>query len=60
MSFLLILLTVSLANLVLRRFPTLDVPRPDILVDDIGDLKLFQQKKRIGKGRCWISANHRA
>lgn len=50
MIFLLILLTVSLANLVLRRFPTLDLPGPDILVNYIGDVKLFQQKKRVGKG----------
>lgn len=48
--FLLILLTLSLMNLILRRFPFLNIPGPDILVRYLGDTKLFQQRGRIAKG----------
>lgn len=50
MIILLILLTISLFNLVLRRVLNLSIPGPEILVDYIGDVKLFQQKSRSGKG----------
>ncbi len=50
MIILLILLTISLLNLVLRRVLNLNIPGPEILVDYIGDVKLFQQKSRSGKG----------
>ena len=50
MIILLILLTISLLNLVLRRVLNLSIPGPEILVDYIGDVKLFQQKSRSGKG----------
>jgi hypothetical protein len=49
-NFLPILLTISLLNLVLRRVLTLEFPGPEILVSYIGDVKLFQQKSRSGKG----------
>jgi hypothetical protein len=47
---LLILPVLSLLNFVLRRVLALKIPPPDILAQFIGDVKLFQQEKRIGKG----------
>jgi len=47
---LLILPVLSLLNFVLRRLLALKIPPPDILAQFIGDVKLFQQEKRIGKG----------
>ncbi len=50
---LVILLTLpvlSLLNFVLRGLLAFNIPRPDILAQFIGDVKLFQQEKRIGKG----------
>ncbi len=55
MIILLILLTISLLNLVLRRVLNLNIPGPEILVDYIGDVKLFQQKSRSGKGPLAVS-----
>ncbi len=46
----LILPVLSLLNFVLRQFLALKIPPPDILSQFIGDVKLFQQEKRIGKG----------
>ena len=34
----------------LRRVFTISIPGPEVLVNYIGDVKLFQQKNRIGKG----------
>lgn len=48
--FLLILLTISVLNLLLRRVLGVHIPGPEILVRYIGDVKLFQQDHRIGKG----------
>ncbi|WP_250121807.1 hypothetical protein [Chroococcidiopsis sp. CCMEE 29] len=47
---LLILPVLSLLNFVLRGLLAFNIPRPDILGQFIGDVKLFQQDKRIGKG----------
>ncbi len=47
---LLILPVLSLLNFVLRRVLALKIPPPDILAQFIGDVKLFQQEKRINKG----------
>ncbi len=47
---LLILPVLSLLNFVLRRVLALKIPTPDIIAQFIGDVKLFQQEERIGKG----------
>ncbi len=48
---LLILPTLALLNLVLRRLLGIEIlPRPDILAQYIGDVKLFQQQARVSKG----------
>lgn len=46
----LIVPVLSLLNFVLRRVLALKIPPPDILSQFIGDVKLFQQEKRINKG----------
>jgi len=50
MIFLLILLTISLLNLLTRRVLSVGLPGPEILVNYVGDVKLYQQKGRSGKG----------
>lgn len=47
---LLILPILSLLNFVLRGLLAFNIPRPDIFAQFIGDVKLFQQETRIGKG----------
>lgn len=47
---LLILPFLSLLNFVLRRLLAFKIPPPDIFAQFIGDVKLFQQEKQIGKG----------
>lgn len=47
---LLILPVLSLLKFVFRGLLDINIPRPDILAQFIGDVKLFQQEKRIGKG----------
>ena len=47
---LLILPVLSLLDFVLRRVLALKIPQPDILAQFIGDVKLFQQEQRTGKG----------
>ncbi len=50
---LVILLTLpvlSLLKFVLRGLLDLNIPRPDVLAQFIGDVKLFQQNSRLGKG----------
>lgn len=47
---LLILPTLSFLNFISRKLLVLNIPRPDILARFIGDVKLFQQEKRVGKG----------
>lgn len=48
--FLLTLFSLELANFVLRRFLIGRIPGSDILVRYLGDVKLFQQRGRIGSG----------
>ena len=50
MIFLLILLTVSLLNLLARRLLGVELPGPEVLVNYVGDVKLYQQEGRSGKG----------
>jgi hypothetical protein len=48
--FLLVLLSLSLANFILSRFLAGRIPGPDILVSYIGDVKLYQQRGRAAAG----------
>lgn len=47
---LLILPALSLLSYVLRRLLGIQLPRPDLFAQYIGDVKLYQQGERIGKG----------
>jgi len=48
--FLLILTTITFLNFLGRRLLKIELPGPNILIRFIGDVKLFQQKERVGKG----------
>jgi hypothetical protein len=48
--FLLILATFTWVNLLLARVLGLRIPGPEVIVNALGDVKLFQQDRRIGKG----------
>lgn len=50
LAIVLILPVLSLLNFVLRQLLAFKIPRPDILSQFLGDIKLLQQARRFGKG----------